>query len=186
VSKKRVSKTEISTDSVSQSFNLASQQFSQSMSAQYMISSQIIQSQSIAILMSFLTSQQSQMSHNSAILIVTVSLISQFMINSRTSQTQAFSADVESDSDEERHTRFLFVMIEMNKTFRISCSVIKLNDEIVNLDKTFTQANQKSDMNVIFAELVRHLKLVIHELREVEFRELFMRTANNKKTVLHH
>jgi hypothetical protein len=86
---------------------------------------------------------------------VTISLTSQSLLKSQISQVQTFSVEIEDDSNEERHTRFLSIMIEMNKTFRISCSVIQLNNEFVNLDKTYTQADQEFDMNVVSTELVR-------------------------------
>jgi hypothetical protein len=167
---------------MSQQFKFSPQQFSQSMLAQYMNSSQMIQSQI------FQNSQQFQASslNINSDSVITILLISSSSINSQNSRAQAYNVDTESDSEEKKHIRFLSTMIEMNKTFRISCSIVKSTDEIVKLEKIYTNVDQESDMNVISSELMRFLELAIHDLEEVEFRELFMRTTNDKETVLHH
>ena len=89
------------------------------------------------------------------------------------------------DQDGERHTRFLSAMIGLDKAFRIPCSVIKPNGETLELDQRYTQANQGSDMNVISTGLAQHLGLDLHDLSEVGFKGLSMRTADSQETVLH-
>ena len=107
-----------------------------------------------------------------------------------TQDTQLNSSIVSSiamiDDDHERHTRFLSNMIELDKTFRIFFIITKSDDMIVMLEKKYIQANQEFDMNVIFAELVRVLDLVLHFFEKISFKSLFMRTANHRETVLHH
>jgi hypothetical protein len=88
--------------------------------------------------------------------------------------------------EDEKHTQFLSIMIDLNKAFRISCSVVKSFDEIVELNKQYTQANQDFDMNVIFINLAVRLSLHLHDLTEIDFRELFMKTADNNDTILQH
>lgn len=89
------------------------------------------------------------------------------------------------DQDGERHIQFLSAMIELDKAFWIPCLVVKPNVETVELDKKFTQADQRSDMNVVSTALACHLGLDFHALSEVGFKRLSMRTADNQKTVLH-
>ncbi len=90
------------------------------------------------------------------------------------------------NDDDEKHTQFLNTMIDLNKTFRISCFVIKSFDETIELNKQYTQVDQKSDMNVIFMNLIKRLELHLHDLVEIEFRELFMKIANNNDIILQH
>jgi hypothetical protein len=159
-------------DFVSQQVVFLSQNFSQSMSAQFMQS---------------MTAQQFQNFQQS---IVSDSADSQILQNS-TSNVSENSTDeifnVFADTkDDEKHTQFLSTMIEMNKAFRILCSVIKSSDETVALNKQYTQTNQKFDMNVIFMNLARRLDLQLRDLAEMRFRELFIRTADNHDTILYH
>lgn len=100
--------------------------------------------------------------------------------NQSTQETmQAFSVEAK------RHTRFLSTIIDKNKAFRILCFIQKSDEFIIHLDKFYVQANQRSDMNVISTELIKHLSLQSHSLSEIEFAELSMRTVNHHKTVLH-
>jgi hypothetical protein len=149
-----------------------SQNFSQFMSAQYMQS--MIQPQQ------FQNFQQS---------IVSDFTESQILQNS-TSDDSANSTEkilsVSADSKNDKHTQFLSTMIEMNKIFRISCFVIKSSEEIIVLNKQYTQADQRFDMNVVFMNLIRRLESQLRDLAEIEFRELFMRTANNHDIILYH
>ena len=57
------------------------------------------------------------------------------------------------------------------------------NQEIV-LDKSKTQADQKSDMNVIQQIYAEQLELKFHSLFKISFQELFMKCVNNKETFL--
>ena len=77
-------------------------------------------------------------------------------------------------------------MIELNKTFRIFFIITKLDDTALVLEKRYTQTNQKFEMNVIFAELVRVLSLVLHSLEEIDFKDLSIRIEDYREIVLHH
>jgi hypothetical protein len=94
--------------------------------------------------------------------------------------------NVSAESNDDKHTQFFSTMIDMNKVFRISCFVIKSDEEIVVLNKQYTQTDQRSDMNVIFMNLARRFDLQLRNLVEVKFRELFMRIADNHDIILYH
>lgn len=40
-------------------------------------------------------------------------------------------------------------------------------------------------MNVIFTKLIKHLKLKMNFLIDINFTELFMRTTNHREIILH-
>jgi hypothetical protein len=166
-------------DFVSQQAEFLFQNFSQSMSTQYMqlvtFSQQYQNSQSVS--QSIADSQVSQISQNLDSIVASSSLVN--------SVEKILSIFTDSKKDE-KHTQFLSTMIDLNKAFRISCSVIKSSDEIVELNKQYTQANQSFDMNVIFMNLVIRLELHLRDLVEIDFRELFMKTTNNNDTILQH
>jgi hypothetical protein len=88
--------------------------------------------------------------------------------------------------ENEKHTQFLSIMIDLNKAFRIPCSMVKSFDETIELNKQYTQTNQDSNMNVIFMNLTVRLRLHLRDLAEVGFRGLFMKTANNNDIILQH
>jgi hypothetical protein len=90
-----------------------------------------------------------------------------------------------SSVEAERHTRFLSTMVGKDKAFRIPCSIQKPDGSTVHLDKSYVQADQRSDMNVISTELIKYLGLQSHSLGEIEFAGLSMRTADHCETVLH-
>jgi hypothetical protein len=172
-------------DFVSQQTNFMSQNFSQLMSAQYMqfmIQSQQFQNFQQSIISDSIESQilqnldfiESQVSQNSD------SSVS-FSANSI---EEIFNVSIESNDD--KHTQFLNMMIDMNKIFRISCFVIKSNDETVALNKQYTQTDQRSNMNVVFMNLTRRLELQLRDLVEMNFRELFMKTADNHDIIFYH
>ena len=177
VTKKRESKKII--DQSTQQFNSTiSQYLSQFMSTYQMSVSQIFQQisqsiQQIYVFMSLNQSDQNQLSQ----------MFSQF-VNQQSFDTMfnvtAFQQNVE------RHIRFLNVMIEFDKTFKISCTIIKSNDTIVQLNNRCTQTNQNSDMNVISIDLIRHLNLQLHSLEEIDFKSLSTRTVDHKEIILHH
>lgn len=102
-----------------------------------------------------------------------------------TFQKKNFSTNFDDLDNIERNTRFLNTMIKIDKTFKISCVVYAKNDDIIELSKEFVQIDQKSNMNVIFIELIKQLKQKLHSLNEVKFRELFMKTTNHHNTILH-
>jgi hypothetical protein len=184
VAKKRASKiqqdsimrysSQQQSDFVSQQTNFLSQNFSQSMSAQYMqlmIQSQQFQSLQQSIVSDFIGSQILQNSVSIAPL-------------SANSAEEILNVSTESNDD--KHTQFLSTMIGMNKVFRISCFVIKSSGETVALNKQYTQADQRSDMNVVSMNLARRLELQLRDLIEMKFRELFMKTADNHDIILYH
>jgi hypothetical protein len=160
-------------DFVFQQTVFLSQNFSQFMSAQFMqlMSAQQFQNFQQSIVFDFIESQILQNSSSSA---------------SSSANSAEKILNVSTDSKNDKHTQFLNTMIDMNKAFRISCFVIKSSDEVVALNKQYTQVDQKSDMNVISMNLVRRLELQLRDLAEMKFRELFMKTANNQDTILYH
>jgi hypothetical protein len=180
VTKKRAFKTQSQQDSimkysfqsgfVSQQVVFLSQNLSQSMFAQFMQSMASQQFQNIQQSMNSQTLQNPGLSASP----------------SANSAEEILSVSTETKNDEKKHTQFLNIMIDMNKVFRILCSMIKSNDDIVALNKQYIQADQGSDMNVIFMNLAHRFELQLRDLIEIEFRELFMRTANNHDTILYH
>ena len=85
-----------------------------------------------------------------------------------------------------RHTGLLITLVEVDKAFRIQCTIYKPDGTVVVLEQKLTQADQGSEMNVISAGLVRFLGLHLHSLEEVGFKGLSMRTADHRETVLQH
>ena len=177
VTKKRESKKII--DQSAQQFNSTIFQYlSQFMSTYQMFVSQIFQqvSQSIQQTYVFMSLNQSDQSQFSQMFSQSVNQQSfDTMFNVTTFQ-----------QDVERHTRFLNVMIEFDKTFKISCIIIKSNDTIVQLNNRCIQTNQNFDMNVISIDLIRHLSLQLHLLEKIDFKNLSMRTVDHRKIILHH
>ena len=98
----------------------------------------------------------------------------------------SFYAVVENVSNDERYIWFLKILIEIDKVFRISCFVIKSNEKMMQSNKNCVQTNQKSNINVMSIDMIHHLKLKLHSLKEIEFKNLSMRTANHWKTMLHY
>jgi len=90
-----------------------------------------------------------------------------------------------SSVEAERHTRFLSTMVGKDKAFRIPCFIQKPDGSTVHLDKSYVQADQGSDMNMISTGLVKYLGLQSHSLGEIGFAGLSMRTADHRETVLH-
>ncbi len=89
-------------------------------------------------------------------------------------------------TEAEKHTWFLSMIIDKNKIFRISCFIKKTDETEIHLEKSYVQANQESDMNVISTDLIRQLNLNMHSLLKIEFWNLTMRTADHRKTLLKH
>jgi hypothetical protein len=83
------------------------------------------------------------------------------------------------------NTRFLSVLVEQNKVYRIS-AVIRINNKKISLVKSQVQADQGFDMNVIFPAMIRQYKLDFHLLSKVRFADMSMKTADHRKTLLHH
>jgi hypothetical protein len=184
MTKKRIFKTQSSdvimrysfqSEFVFQQVVFLSQNFFQSMSAQFMQSmiTQQFQSFQQSIVLDFI---ESQILQNSAF---NVSLFA----NSFAEKILNVSVDSKND---DKHIQFLSTMIDMNKAFRIFCSMIKSNDEIVALNKQYTQANQEFDINVVSMNLTRRFELQLRDLTEIEFEELFMRIADNHDIILYH
>ncbi len=89
------------------------------------------------------------------------------------SQNQFTQETMQASSVKAKHnTWFLSTMIDKNKAFRILCSIKKSDESIVHLDKFYVQTNQRSNMNVISTELIKHLDLQSHSLSEIEFAKL--------------
>jgi hypothetical protein len=85
---------------------------------------------------------------------------------------------------EEPNTKFLRSLKNMKQTFRIECTVILLSEEFMKLDKFTVQANQESDMNIMIESLRNQLNLSKNKLADIEFHDLFMRTADHRDTYL--
>jgi len=101
-------------------------------------------------------------------------------------QDQSTQGTMQASSVEaERHTRFLSTMVGKDKAFGIPCSIQKSDGSIVHLDKSYVQADQRSDMNVISTGLVKYLGLQSHSLGEIGFAGLTMRTADHRETLFH-
>ena len=178
VTKKREFKKIIDQQSAQQFNSMISQYISQFISAYQMFVSQIFQqtSQSVQQTYVFMSSNQSDQNQLSQMFSQPVS--QQFF-------DTVFSVTA-SQQNVERHTRFLNAMIKLDKTFKISCTIIKSDDTIVQLNNRCTQTNQNSDMNVIFVNMMRHFNLQLHSFEKIDFKNLFMRTADHKKTILYH
>ena len=88
------------------------------------------------------------------------------------------------DQNDEKHTRFLNTIINMNEAFQLSCTIIKFDGIIIVLNKKFVQIDQRSNMNVMSFELIRHLNLILHALNEVDFRDLSMKTIESDQEVI--
>ncbi len=111
------------------------QNFPQSMSAQYMqfmTFSQQYQGPLQSIPQGTADSSISQVPQNLGSTAASISLV-----NSIEKILSIFIASKKN----EKHIQFLSIMIDLNKTFRISCFVMKSSDEIVDLNKQYTQAN---------------------------------------------
>jgi len=100
-------------------------------------------------------------------------------------QNQSTKGTMQASSVNEHHTRFLSTMVGKDKAFRIPCFIQKPDESTVHLNKSYVQADQRSDMNMISTELVKYLGLQSHSLGEIEFAELLMCTADHCETVLH-
>ena len=82
------------------------------------------------------------------------------------------------------HTQFLQTLKGMDKAFRIECSILSGSGTPVTLGKAVTQADQRSDMNIISEQLLRQLGLPLKSLEEINFGGLTMRTADHQDTPL--
>ena len=96
---------------------------------------------------------------------------------------QSFSVDV-GPMTEDKHTKFLQTLIGLEKAFRVP-SVVRRPDGIdEEIDKSQSQSDQGSDMNVISQGMVNHLKLPMQLLSDIGFKGLTMRTADHRETEL--
>ena len=177
VTKKREFK-KIVDQSIQQFNSTISQYLSQSMSAYQMFVFQIFQQvfqsiQQIYVFMSLNQFDQNQFSQIFSQSVSQQSFDTMFIVT-------AFQQNVE------RHIRFLSVMIKFDKTFKISCIIIKSDDTIVQLNNQCIQTNQNFDMNVISIDLIRHFNFQLYSLEEIDFKSLFMRTIDHRKIILYH
>ena len=121
-----------------------------------------------------------------------IEIISKFQLNiQQNSQViqRIISVNVSittASTEAEKHMQFLSTIINKNKIFQISCFIKKTNETKIHLEKSYVQANQKSDMNVISTDLIRQLDLNMHFLSKIEFRDLTMHTADHRKMLLKH
>lgn len=58
------------------------------------------------------------------------------------------------------------------------------NKTKIVLKKPQTQANQGSEINVISIRLIRILDIKLHALSDINFKDLSIRTADHRDTVL--
>jgi NCAIR mutase (PurE)-related protein len=128
--------------------------------------SQIVQSMIQSHQMTFQSKQQ--VSHSQV----------QFSINSDSQTKEIMNATVNN------HTQFLRTLKEMKKAFRIDCTVISKTDVSISLRKAITQADQRSEMNVISKALRTQLRLSRNKLTDIDFDELIMRIADHRFTSL--
>ncbi len=84
-------------------------------------------------------------------------------------------------TEAEKHTRFLSTIINKNKIFQIFCFIKKTDETEICLEKSYVQANQESDMNIISTDLIHQLNLNMHFLLKIEFQDLTMCTADHRK-----
>lgn len=96
------------------------------------------------------------------------------------------SVSTASTVEAEKHTRFLSSLVGVDKAFRVPSMIKKPNGAEVKLEKSQTQADQGSDMNVLSTGLVRMLGLPKYLLSDIGFKGLSMRTADHRDTVLQH
>jgi hypothetical protein len=89
-------------------------------------------------------------------------------------------------TEAEKHTRFLSMIIGKDKAFRIPCTIKKADGADIRLEKSYVQADQGSDMNVISTGLVHQIGLDMYSLSKIGFRGLTMRTADHRETLLEH
>ena len=100
-------------------------------------------------------------------------------------QTQSTQETVQASSVEvenERHTRFLSTMIGKDKAFRIPCTIQKPDGTKVAMDKTYVQADQGSDMNVVSTAMARDLGLECFSLADIGFSDTLLRRI--RRTVI--
>ena len=84
------------------------------------------------------------------------------------------------------HTQFVSKVENKDKAWRFHCTIITPDGKAVKLERTTTQADQGSDINVISPALVDHLGLAKQPLSDIGFNGLAMRTADGRETILHH
>ena len=77
-------------------------------------------------------------------------------------------------------------MMRHDKTFKIFVEMIQTNKSVVKLNKKYTQINQTFDMNIIFTDLIKVLKLTFHFLTKMNFQDLSMRIVDHRKIIFHH
>ncbi len=89
-------------------------------------------------------------------------------------------------TEAEKHTIFLSSLVGIEKAFRVPVTVKKPSGAEVKIEKSRSQADQGSDMNVISIGMVSMLGLTKYLLADIGFKGLSMRTADHRDTVLQH
>ena len=56
-----------------------------------------------------------------------------------------------------------------DKAFKIFVEMTQTNESVVKLNKRYTQTDQNFDMNIIFTDLIKVLKLTFHSLTKINF-----------------
>lgn len=89
-----------------------------------------------------------------------------------------------SSAQADGNTRFLHLLENQDKAFRIECDIRGPDGIETHLGKATTQADQGSEMNVISRSLMDYLHLVPHPLSVIGFEGLTMHTADHRDTLL--
>lgn len=84
------------------------------------------------------------------------------------------------------NTQFLSTIMSADKAFWISCTVWLVRQRDLTMNQSHIQADQGSDMNVIFTSMIKQLELQFHSLSDVSFADLMMKMTDHWETELHH
>ena len=103
--------------------------------------------------------------------------------NPGASSAQCFNVDV-GPMTEDKHTKFLSTLVGFEKAFRVPATVKKPDGIEVKIERSQSQTDQGSDMNVISQGMVTYLNLPLQRLSDIGFKGLSMRTADHRETVL--
>jgi hypothetical protein len=167
--------TYISSDQYRQSYQASSQTIQ---NWQRKIAQTSQQSLSSIMFETFFSSQLQQFNQQSS---------AQFMIQSSQSfviQSMIDAENVLNVKIEDSNIKFLRNLKEMKRAFRIKCTVTLFFEEFMKLSKFTVQTNQESNMNIMIESLKHQFNLSKNKLTNIEFHELFIKTANHRNTYL--
>ena len=77
-----------------------------------------------------------------------------------------------------KYIHFANSLININKVFKVFILIKKSNEFKMFFEKSQTQTDQKSDINIIFIKLIRFFNLFIYFFSNIKFKKLFMRIVD--------